>query len=84
MNRKQKERIEKEKLRDEENSKQTQPKIDAGKYLFILLQTEKTLKKVWPITYPNIFHNIFYNCHFLSNLNNIYTFFITYKKLGTI
>ena len=43
MNRKQKERIEKEKLRDEENSKQTQPKIDAGKYLFILLQTEKTL-----------------------------------------
>ena len=61
MNRKQKERIEKEKLRDEENSKQTQPKIDAGKYLFILLQTEKTLKKVWPITYPNIFHNIFYN-----------------------
>merc|ERR1711894_498323 len=29
MNRKQKERIEKEKLRDEENSKQTQPKIDA-------------------------------------------------------
>ena len=61
MNRKQKERIEKEKLRDEENSKQTQPKIDAGKYLFILLQTEKTLKKVWLIIYPNIFHNIFYN-----------------------
>ena len=45
MNRKQKERIEKEKLRDEENSKQTQPKIDAGKYLFILLQTEKNIKQ---------------------------------------
>ena len=41
MNRKQKERMEKEKLRDQEDSKQTEPKKnDVGRYLFIFLETE--------------------------------------------